>query len=693
VSLRPLLDHPALRHIREDVTLLDADGRIVETTMGLELTIGYRPDVWEGAAFFDFLDPRDEPEIRRSWGEFVAEPGARRRCEVRFRTAEGLPNIVELDLSNHLHDPDWGAVLAVGRNVTDLRAAEDLVTQQHDLIDKIGRGHTDEALSDLADLLMAQIGRARVAIASYDDNGSRRVEIGRGLGSSTVEMMMEEHATGVVDDTAPSLVVVERAVDPRSHRPVGVILVVLDERRRLLDHERRALSGVAKFTANLITQRRHHERLAYEAQYDEITGVVNRAVLTERVQQALRRRECSISLLLIDIDRFQMVNDSYGHAVGDHLLRAFASRIGSFLEPDDLLARFGGDEFVILIVQRHPTDAAEVVAERVDRALANPFAVDGYELHVSAGIGIARTHSGDCDSFDQLMAEADAALAESKRRGRGETTVFAPEIQDRLITRLQAENELRRALRHDELVLHYQPKFDLRTNEVVGVEALARWLHPRDGALPPETFVPLAEEAGLIEALGTWALGRAVQDVAAWFEAGDIRHPFALSVNVSAGQLAAGDFASEVQSVLRRWHWPAKSLVVELTETSLMADCENARQQLRRLDEIGIRIAIDDFGTGYSSLSYLHRFPVEIVKLDRSFVTAIENSRQGLAVPKAVATIAESLGLVSVAEGIETPEQLEVARSLGFDWGQGFLLSPPLDAAACREMLRQRSRR
>jgi diguanylate cyclase (GGDEF)-like protein/PAS domain S-box-containing protein len=693
VILHPLLDHPALRHIREDVTLLDAEGRIVETTMGLEQTIGYARDVWEGTPFFDFLDPRDVVEIRRTWREFVDAPGASRRCEVRFRTADGLPNVVELDLANHLDDPALGAVLAVGRNITHLRAAEELVTQQHDIIDKIGRGHTDEALGDLADLLMSQIGRARVAIASYLDNGSLRVEIGRGLGSSTIELMMEEHATGGAEDGTASLVVVEHAVDPRSHRPVGAVLVVLDERRPLLDHERRALQGVAKFTANLITQRRHHERLAYEAQHDDITGAVNRATLTERVQQALRRRDCSIALLLIDIDRFQMVNDSYGHAVGDHLLRAFASRIGSFLEPDDLLARFGGDEFVILIVQRHATDAAEVVAERVDRALGNPFAVDGYELHVSAGIGIARTHSGDCDSFDQLMAEADAALAESKQRGRGETTVFTPEIQDRLITRLQNENELRRALRNDELVLHYQPKFDLRTNKVVGVEALARWIHPRDGLLTPAAFVPLAEEAGLIETLGGWVLRQAVQQAATWLAAGDIHHPFAISVNVSAGQLAAGDFAGDVQSVVNHWAWPVECLVIELTETSLMADCDHARGQLARLEEIGVKIAIDDFGTGYSSLSYLHRFPVEIVKLDRSFVAAIGTSHQALAVPRAVATMAESLGLTSVAEGIETAQQLDAVRSLGFDWGQGFLLSPPLDAAECAAVLRENGTR
>jgi diguanylate cyclase (GGDEF)-like protein/PAS domain S-box-containing protein len=691
VILHPLLDHPALRHIREDVTLLDADGCIVETTMGLEQTLGYSPEVWEGTPFFEFLDPRDEPEMRRAWREFVHERGASRQCDVRFRTADGLPSTVELDLRNHLDDPELGAVLAVGRNVTDLRAAEDLVVQQHDIIDKIGRGHTDEALADLADLLMSQIGRARVAIASYDEVGSLQVEIGRGIGSSTVELLMEEHATGALDDSAPALAIVEPAVDPRSHRPVGAVLVVLDERRHLLDHERRALRGVAKFTASLIVQRRHHERLAYEAQYDDITGAVNRATLTQRVQQALRRRDCSIALLLSDGDRFQMVNDSYGHAVGDHLLRAFANRVGAFLEPEDVLARFGGDEFVILIVQRHATDAAEVVAERVNRALRNPFAVDGYELHVSAGIGIARTHSGDCDSFDQLMAEADAALAESKQRGLGETTVFTPEIQDRLITRLQNENELRRALREDELVLHYQPKFDLRTDAVVGVEALARWRHPREGLLLPATFIPLAEEAGLIETLGAWVLRTAVEQARAWLDAGDLQHPFALSVNVSAGQLAGGDFAADVQKVLQRSRWPADCLVIELTETSLMADCEHAREQLARLEDIGIKIAIDDFGTGYSSLSYLHRFPVEIVKLDRSFVVAIDQSQQGLAVPKAVATIAESLGLTSVAEGIETAEQLEVARSLGFDWGQGFLLSPPLEADECGALLRQRA--
>jgi diguanylate cyclase (GGDEF)-like protein len=685
LALHPLLDHPALRHLREDVTLLDAEGRILGTTMEHDTTIGYAPDAWRGRPFFEFLDPRDEPEIRRTWGDFVATPGLSRTCEVRFRSAEGLPNLVELDLNNYLDDPDWNAVVAVTRNITVVRATTEQLAHQHDVIDMIGRGETDDALSDIADLLMRQVGRARVAIASYDESGQRHIEIGRGLGASTVEMFLDG-VQGAEPTTAQGVVVFEPAVNPRSGRAVGGVLVVLDEPRSLLPHERLAVQGAAKLTANLLEQRRQHERLAYTARHDDLTGAINRSHLRERVAQALRRRDASIAVLLVDIDRFQLVNDSCGHDVGDQLLRAFASRLEGLLEADDVLARFGGDEFVILLVQRFATDAAEVVADRIAIALAEPFSIAGREFHVTVGIGISRARSGECDSVDQLLAEADAALAESKQRGRSSITVFEPAIHDRIITRLERENELRRALRNDELTLHYQPTYELRSGAVVGVEALVRWRHRTDGLLAPAAFVPLAEEAGLIEDLGAWVLDQAVARAAGWVREGVVAPPFTVAVNVAAGQIASPGFTELVNLVLRRYRWPASSLVLELTETSLMIDCDMARAQLEQLERLGVQLAIDDFGTGYSSLSYLHRFAVDIVKLDRSLVAAMDGE-QGPAVATAVATIARSFDLTSVAEGIETEQQLAMARALGFDLGQGRFLSPPVDAEACRTLL------
>ena len=689
MALHPLLDHPALRYLREDVTLLDVEGRILGTTMEHDVTIGYATDVWRDTPFFTFLDPRDEPEVRHNWKAFVAMPGATRTCEVKFRSADGLPNLVELDLTNYLDDPAWNAVVAVTRNITVSRAAVDQLAHQHEVIEKIGRGDTDEALADIADLLLRQVGRSRVGIASYDDGGQRRVEIGRGLGAATIEMLID----GAADDDSAGdrgVVLLEPALDPRSGRTLGAVLLVLDEPRALLDHEFLAVQGATKLLASLVVQRRQHERRAYRAVHDELTGAINRSHLRDRVMQALRRRDCSISVLLVDIDGFQRVNDSYGHEVGDRLLRTFADRLGGLLESDDVLARIGGDEFVILLVQRFATDAAEVVAERISERLTEPFAIGGRELHVSVGIGIATTPSDDCDSVDQLLAEADAALVESKQRGRGSTTVFEPTVHDRIITRLERENELRRALRGDELSLHYQPTYDLGSGNVIGVEALARWHHRTDGLLLPATFVPLAEEAGLVEELGAWVLDRAVAQASEWVEHHVVAHPFMLGVNVAPGQIASAGFADRVSDVLRRYGWPAPSLVLELTETSLMIDCEQARTQLEHLERVGVRLAIDDFGTGYSSLSYLHRFAVDIVKLDRSLVAAMD-SHQGPAVAKAVASLARSFELTSVAEGIETSHQLAVARSLGFDLGQGRLLSPPLEPEACRALLRERS--
>jgi diguanylate cyclase (GGDEF)-like protein len=555
----------------------------------------------------------------------------------------------------------------------------------------IARGDADAALADVAEHLVRHVGRSRVAVASYDESGGRHVEVARGLGTTTVEALLEgiDGRAGRPDarSRADGVVVFESALDPRSGRPVGGVLVVLDQPRELVDHEATAIAGAGKLTATALDQRRQHRRLAYEATYDELTGVRNRSYLRDRIAQAARRRDLSIAVMLIDLDRFQLVNDSYGHEFGDQLLHAFSRRLASVLEPEDVLARFGSDEFAVLIAQRHETDAAEVVAERLTNALHEPFAVAGRELHVTVGIGIARRNSNECESVDQLLAEVDAALAESKQLGRGVTTVFEPEIQQRIVTRLEREHDLRHALAHDELTLHYQPTVALATGEVVGVEALVRWVHPDEGVLTPESFVPHAEEAGLAAELGEWVLSHAVAQAAAWLADGVVDHPFLVAVNVAASQIASPGFADLVDDVLRRYGWPASDLVVEVTETSLMSDCELAREQLARLEALGVRLAIDDFGTGYSSLSYLHRFAVDMVKLDRSLVAAIGHDETGSAVAKAVATIAQTLELTSVAEGIETSEQYDAARSLGFDWGQGALLSPAVTPEACRDLL------
>jgi EAL domain-containing protein (putative c-di-GMP-specific phosphodiesterase class I) len=297
--------------------------------------------------------------------------------------------------------------------------------------------------------------------------------------------------------------------------------------------------------------------------------------------------------------------------------------------------------------------------------------------------------SDECDTPDLLLAASGAALAASKRQGRGATTVFDRDDNAQVARRMQRESDLRRALRSDEIVLHFQPFYALDDSTLVGVETLVRWQHPTEGPLLPDAFLPLAEDTALIEELGAHVLDRAVAHAASWRAEGILPRSFALAVNVGASQVTTGRFAELVDDVLRRHDWPASSLVLELTERTLLVDCDVARRELGRLAHAGVKVAIDDFGTGYSSLSYVHRLDVDAIKLDRSLVDGIGRSAQANAVAKAVATLAEGLGLTSIVEGVETEQQLATARALGFDWVQGELLSPALDEASLRAHLRR----
>lgn len=424
------------------------------------------------------------------------------------------------------------------------------------------------------------------------------------------------------------------------------------------------------------------ERLAWQASHDPLTGLVNRAVVTERIELALvgaRRSGAWPSLLFCDLDRFKHINDSFGHGAGDRVLGIAAERLLRCVRSIDTVARLGGDEFVVLCESAGDTELVRGIAERILEALMEPFEVLEERTHVTVSIGIA--HAGPHHtSADSLLHEADLAMYRAKDRGRNCFDVADDGLRVSAAERVLLERGLRSAIAKRELGVAYQPLRRADTDELVGFEALARWVHPTLGVVRPDRFVPVAEETGLIQALGDRMLDLACRDVASWnrvrLEQG--REPLTVHVNISGRDLQSPHLLGRVRDALRRHDVPPHWLALEMTETMLLDDPEKALQRLRELKLAGVRVAIDDFGTGYSSLAYLRRYPVHMVKIDREFVAEIAASTQDQCIVRAMVELAKGLDHVVLAEGVETNAELEVLRTLGCQLVQGFLIGRPM---------------
>jgi diguanylate cyclase (GGDEF)-like protein len=433
---------------------------------------------------------------------------------------------------------------------------------------------------------------------------------------------------------------------------------------------------------------RREEELSFLATHDALTGLPNRTLILDRVEQMLarsRRSQTPVAALFVDLDNFKSINDTLGHGVGDELLRAVTARLGGVVRDADALGRLGGDEFVVISEELSLAAGPELVAERLLDALQQPFKLGADKqtrLTVTASIGIA---AGEHTSAEELLRNADIAMYRAKWDGKNRYAVFETGMQDTIQNRMELEMDLREALENKEFLLAYQPTFDLSDMKPTGVEALIRWQHPVRGLIQPDDFVPLLEETGIIVEVGRWVLEEACAQGAAWRAAG---YQIGMAVNVSGRQLDDDQLVADVEGALTRGGLEPGALTIEITETTLMRNVEETARRLAAIKRLGVRIAIDDFGTGYSSFAHLQRFPVDALKIDRSFISGMRDNLEGETLIQTLVQLGKALSIETFAEGIEQQDELSVLQGQDCDSGQGFLFARPLDVAETEQFLR-----
>jgi diguanylate cyclase (GGDEF)-like protein/PAS domain S-box-containing protein len=441
---------------------------------------------------------------------------------------------------------------------------------------------------------------------------------------------------------------------------------------------------------DITDRKRAEERLLHEAFHDMLTGLPNRALFMDHlklsVERGKRREDRLFAVLFLDLDRFKVINDSLGHMVGDQLLVGIARRLEICLRPGDTVARLGGDEFTVLLEDLMSVTEAIDVADRLQKALALPFNLNGHEVFATVSIGIALSSTG-YDRPEEVLRDADTAMYRAKMLGKARHEVFDKTMHARAMNLLQMETDLRRAIERKEFVLHYQPIVALETGTIRGFEALIRWQHPERGFVSPDEFIPIAEETGLIIPIGQWVLRQACRQIHEWQVQFPQYPPLQVSVNLSSKQFINSNLSEQVRQILKETEVEPQSLKLEITESMVMENFETATEMLNQLRTLGVELSIDDFGTGYSSLSYLHRFPISTLKIDRSFVSRMSDNNENAEIVRTIIMLARSLKMDVVAEGVETQDQLSQLAMLECEYGQGYYFAKPLDIEGVAKLL------
>ncbi|MCU1455257.1 MAG: domain S-box protein [Acidimicrobiales bacterium] len=604
--------------------------------------------------------------------------------EIRFRHVDGSYRWFDVRTRDLHHDPEILGIVVNAREITDRKAAEQLLA-------------TSEArfralVQHSSDVVVVIDERGRFTYVSPAITGVLGLTPDELIGTLATEILPAEELyrlrrqnPELVDQRLPAETVEPMSIELQL-RHVNGALHAIDMTVTDLRHEP-AVQGIV-LNARDVTVRKALERdLRHQALHDALTGLANRAMFTERVDEALNIDDGRLlGTLFIDLDDFKTVNDSLGHAVGDELLLRVAERLLTCLQPADVAARLGGDEFAVLVVSPWGQPGVVRIAERVLLALQAPFTIKGREIRISASIGIATDEDRSSDA-EVLLRNADMAMYLAKDRGKSRYEVFEEGMHATVFERLELKADLARGIEDGHLRLLYQPIVSLQTGRITGVEALVRWDHPRRGMLSPQAFVSLAEDTGLILPMGQWVLEEACQQLRAWQLTLPSTSSLTMSVNLSVRQLQHEHIVRDVITTIDRFGLDASTITLEITETTLMHDTEVTRRTLSDLRDAGVSLAVDDFGTGYSSLQYVQRFPIDSIKIDRSFVSGLGQEAGDTAVVQSMIELAQRLGVHTVAEGIERPEQVTLLQALGADLGQGYLFSRPVRPDQIGELL------
>lgn len=728
---RALVDNSA-----EIVAVLDLDGTLTYANAGLADALGYGPDVILGRSAFDFVHPETLERVKLDFATIVDGPtGAGPTIDLDLVAADGGVRIFEGTATNLVDDPFVAGIMVSLRDVTARRSAELRLARHSEVMDMLARGESvQRILATVTDLLQSASPGAACLINAIEGNGRDFYPMATAglddhfqeaffharsgpwdeLGDDDKPMIFEDLGWrlewGTWAGPAMTSGFVACSCLPllgSSDRELLGTLTIFTLRPLLpQDQEWEVARFAADLMAIVLERTRVNAELVRAADFDLLSGLPSRhfmlrhltALLTDadhatdsnieegRLETARRPRMGRVTLFSIDLDRFKVVNDSLGHGIGDLVIKAIAQRISAVLGPDDLVARFGGDEFVICFDQVRGRKEADVLALGVASALSEPVVVEGRSVFVTASIGVA-FGGPDVDGPEDLIRNADAAMYRAKSMGRGRVVVFDAGLRDRARSRLEMDHDLRVALEQGQFHLEYQPLMELGSGLVHGVEALLRWQHPQHGAISPADFIPVAEESGFIIPMGEWVLETACEALARWRQ--QLPRPAFLSVgiNLSTVQLAAPGLTAVVSRIMSRTGVDPDDLYLEITESALLVDSPGGIEILSKLRSLGLHLALDDFGTGYSSLSFLKRFPVDMVKVDRAFVDGLGTRDEDDAIVAAIVFMARALGYQSVAEGVETQQQMERLLAMGCDLAQGFLLARPQPFEAVTDLL------
>jgi diguanylate cyclase (GGDEF)-like protein/PAS domain S-box-containing protein len=662
--------------------LVDAEGAIRYATPAVAKVLGLAPDDARGRNVLDLVHPGDAAEARAAFNQVVSggNPGS---WECRFVDAAGSWRVLEVDGRNLLDRPPVSGVILTARDVTESRRTQAALRETEERFRQVA-----ENIEEVFWLVSSDDWRVLFASPAYE----------RVWGRASAELMadpglvlrdLHESARATHGESLERFFTAESEREYRIVRPDGEVRWVRSRFFPVHDPAG-AVYRVAAISEDVTDRRQRDEQIRRLALHDPLTQLPNRAAFIHRLQRALERVEhqpkSSFAVLFVDVDRFKLINDSLGHVTGDELLMAISRRLEACVRPEDMVARLGGDEFAILL--HHTPRAADAarVAARILASFSDTFVIGEHEVFAGASIGIVP--AGGYQHPEDLLRDADIAMYRAKMGGRGIYRVFDAAMHADVVARLKLETDLRRALDRKEFELYFQPVVNLSTGRVTGVEALLRWEHPERGQVAPEGFIGVAEEIGAIIPLGWWVLREACTQMAAWARDFPELEELSMSVNLSGKQFTQHDVPRRLRQILDETGVDPRRLKLEITESVIIENSEAVRATFDQIREWGVELHIDDFGTGYSSLSYLDRFPIDVVKIDRSLVARIGPAGEGGEIVRTVIGLAQSLGMSVVAEGVETLAQLQQLRILGCDSAQGYLFSRPVSASTTQDLLR-----